>query len=101
MRFTVYCFNWRPGGYLVTLRAERGDDFVGEHHSLIRCAPARANAIAGLRNSRMAGLQLLGRIKPLQGIAGRDANAFHPSFRHNARGRVGLQIAEWRTTRGA
>ena len=41
MRFTVP-ETWRPGGYLMTLRAKRGDDFVEEHHLiLIRNAPAQ------------------------------------------------------------
>lgn len=80
MRFTVPD-TWRPGGYLITLRAERGDDFVEEHHLiLIRRAPARKRPryLLVCATGTWQAYNCWGGSNHYEGISGEDGNAFSP-----------------------
>ena len=75
MRFTVPD-TWRPGGYLITLRAERGGDFVEEYHLiLIRSAPAqkRPRYLLVCATGTWQAYNCWGGSNHYEGIAGKDA----------------------------
>ena len=73
--------DWRPGGYLVTLRAWRGEDVVEEHHIiLVRAAPDTAPPpyVLVCATGTWLAYNCWGGSNHYEGITGPDGNAFSP-----------------------
>ena len=73
--------DWRPGGYLFTLRAGRGGDMVEEHHViLVRSAAnaARPPYVLVCATGTWAAYNCWGGSNHYEGITGPDGNAFSP-----------------------
>ncbi|MCV2866048.1 N,N-dimethylformamidase beta subunit family domain-containing protein [Albidovulum sediminicola] len=73
--------DWRPGGYLVTFRARRGDDAVEEHHLiLVRRAPdlPAAPYLLVCATATWVAYNCWGGSNAYEGIAGPEGNAFSP-----------------------
>lgn len=79
-RFTIPD-DWRPGGYLVTLRAELGGDRVEEHHLILvrraRHLPSPPYVLVCATGTWMA-YNCWGGSNHYEGITGPDSNAFSP-----------------------
>ncbi|EEE36146.1 conserved hypothetical protein [Rhodobacteraceae bacterium KLH11] len=73
--------NWRPGGYLITLGAERDGDRVEEHHLiLVRGAAdsAKSRVILVCATGTWLAYNCWGGSNHYEGITGPDRNAFSP-----------------------
>jgi len=73
--------DWRPGGYLVTFRARRGDDLVEEHHLiLVRRAPELPAApyLLVCATGTWVAYNCWGGSNAYEGIAGPEGNEFSP-----------------------
>ena len=73
--------DWREGGYLVTLTAERGDDRVEEHHLfLLRRAPEKEAApyLLVCATGTWLAYNCWGGSNHYEGITGPEGNAFSP-----------------------
>ena len=79
-RFTIPA-DWRPGGYLITLRAERDGDRVEEHH-LILVRPAAdaqpAPYVMVCATGTWLAYNCWGGSNHYEGITGPEGNAFSP-----------------------
>ncbi|MEM7074867.1 MAG: N,N-dimethylformamidase beta subunit family domain-containing protein [Pseudomonadota bacterium] len=73
--------DWRPGGYLITLRAQRGDECVEEHHLIVvrraRQAP-RAPYVLVCATGTWVAYNCWGGSNAYEGIAGKDGRQFSP-----------------------
>lgn len=73
--------DWRPGGYLVTLRARSGEDQVEEHHVfLVRQSPETENFAFVLvcASSTWLAYNCWGGSNHYEGITGENGDAFSP-----------------------
>jgi hypothetical protein len=79
-RFTVPD-DWRPGGYLITLRAERDGDRIEEHHLILirraRHLPPAPYVLVCATGTWVA-YNCWGGSNHYEGITGPDGNAFSP-----------------------
>ncbi len=81
----VYSFavpeDWRPGGYLITLRGFRGDEVVEEHHFILirRAATAKPAPFLFLcATGTWVAYNCWGGANAYEGIAGEDSASFSP-----------------------
>lgn len=91
-RFTVP-EGWRPGGYLITLIAERGGDRVEEHHLiLIRRAPdlPRAPYVLVCATGTWLAYNCWGGSNHYEGITGPEGNEFSRSCPPSGLGQGGF-----------
>ncbi|MBE1283996.1 MAG: hypothetical protein GJ676_11855 [Rhodobacteraceae bacterium] len=71
--------DWRPGGYMITLRAHRDGDMVEEHHLiLIRDASRPAPYLLVCATGTWVAYNCWGGSNHYEGITGPDHNAFSP-----------------------
>jgi hypothetical protein len=73
--------DWRPGGYLITLRARRGTDTVEEHHLIVVRRPRHERPAAHVlicATSTWVAYNCWGGSNHYEGIAGPDGNSFSP-----------------------
>lgn len=73
--------DWRPGGYLITLRASRDDDLVEEHHLILIREPLSSPAapyVLVCATGTWLAYNCWGGSNHYEGIVGEDGTAFSP-----------------------